>query len=81
MVQAVVQADVLRAGEMPVQDPFDAPALRWEPCVEAHGADELGLCAGCGWPVGDHDDAAEPEPGHGAVVIRVPERLPLRRAS
>lgn len=76
MVQVVmVQVVTVQAVEMPVE----MPALRWEPCVEAHAADELGLCAGCGWPIDDHDGG--PDAGHGAIVIRVPERLALRRAS
>jgi len=39
-----------------------APSVRFEPCVTFHAGDErdLGVCAGCGWPVDDH------EPGHAA---------------
>ena len=59
---------------------FEAPALRWEPCVAAHAGDAWGLCDGCGWPIAEHagDD------GHrDAIVIPVPvrERPRLRRAS
>lgn len=35
-----------------------APAVRWEPCREFHddpGADVPSVCAGCGWPLDDHD--------------------------
>ena len=58
-----------------------APALRWEPCLGASILDDHGLCAGCGWPAGDHDDLGDGDRGELAVVIRVPERPALRRAS
>jgi hypothetical protein len=59
---------------------FEAPSVRWEPCQSVSGLDELGLCAGCGWP--QHDHGVEPAPV-GAVVIPVRrrERPRLRRAS
>jgi hypothetical protein len=79
MVQAAMaQAETAQA-EMVNEFSMEAPALRWEPCVEASAIDDHGMCAGCGWPADDHDGAFEP--ARGAVVIRVPERLPLRRAS
>jgi hypothetical protein len=58
----------------------DAPPVRWEPCEGVSALDELGLCAGCGWPEDGHGAG----PGAtGAVVIAVPrrERPRLRRAS
>jgi hypothetical protein len=69
-VVAVVAQDRLMDVE------FEAPALRWEPCAEAHDGHASGLCEGCGWPVDEH---AVDEPG--AIVIAVPERPRLRRAS
>ena len=34
-----------------------APAVRWEPCDEFHddARDPSGVCAGCGWPLDDHE--------------------------
>jgi len=58
-----------------------APAVRWEPCAEASGPDELGLCAGCGWPADDHQGLERGPASRVEVVIRVPDRPRLRRAS
>jgi hypothetical protein len=78
-VQEQVQVEI---GEQDF-DGFAAPPLRWEPCGSVSAVsvlDEHGLCAGCGWPHADHDDAAGTT---GALVIPVPrrERPRLRRAS
>jgi hypothetical protein len=77
----MVQDEVLEHG-------FVAPEVRWEPCTEAAATDEFGLCAGCGWPpqdhLGDHEWDHGDEHGverRGAIVIPVPERPRLRRAS
>ncbi len=56
-------------------------SLLWEPCPEARALDGHGLCAGCGWPPDDHADDHAESPDVLAVVIRVPERPALRRAS
>jgi hypothetical protein len=60
-------------------DDVEAPALRWEPCGDAGRDDGSGLCEACGWLLDEHSDA--PEPGGAVVVIPVPERPRLRRAS
>jgi hypothetical protein len=39
--------------------PEPADPVRWEPCLEPH-ADDVGLCAACGWPVDDHATALTP---------------------
>ena len=70
---------------------FEAPALTWEPCAEAHDHEVSGVCEGCGWPVIEHGapidvgveggvEVGVAEPA-GAIVIPVPERPRLRRAS
>ena len=72
MVQVLEQVQEL--------DGFVAPEVWWEPCESVSALDELGLCAGCGWPEDDHGAASGVT---GAVVIPVPrrERPRLRRAS
>ena len=35
-----------------------APTVRWEPCSGFHddpAVDPVGVCAGCGWPLDDHE--------------------------
>jgi hypothetical protein len=75
---------VMVQGDEILDQGFVAPEVRWEPCTAAGATDEFGLCAGCGWLAQDHEqdhgiehDAAPAV----AIVIPVPERPRLRRAS
>jgi hypothetical protein len=60
-----------------------APLVRWEPCAAFVGP-EPDACATCGWLADDHSehgaDAEDPS-GLDAIVVAMPTRPALRRAS
>ena len=56
-----------------------APLVRWEPCAVFADADGL-ACAVCGWLADDHP-SDDDEPAAEAIVVALPTRMVLRRAS
>lgn len=58
-----------------------APQVRWEPCAGFAEADADGGCASCGWLADDHPSLVDTEAGADAIVVALPTRPALRRAS
>jgi hypothetical protein len=53
--------------------------VRWEPCAVFADADGH-PCAACGWLADDHPSYGD-EPAADAIVVALPTRMVLRRAS
>lgn len=57
-----------------------APPVRWEPCTVFAEAD-TDACTTCGWLADEHPSFADDAGPAGAVVMALPMRSTLRRAS